>query len=172
MRVREGDAHGREKCDLRFMSGHAPPARARATVAEQETERDRSWKMLEKTMTQFLRRCVLVSGLDANCKMGQALSWVGTKGDKAKYPRNSDVCNDAGAENKACVLQISVQQAQTHGLGVTQQGQEAESTTSWSELPGRLEALRSCMVRGYRWVTNQRSATWALHYCTEQSTPH
>ena len=172
IRVRESDAHGREKCDLHSMSGHAPPARARATVAE-ETERDRPWKMFENTITQILRRCVLVSGLDANCKMGQALHWVGTKRDKAKNQRNSDVCNDAGAENKACVLQISVRQAQTHELGATQQGQETESTTSWSELPGRFEALRSCMVRG--WVTNPCGATWALHYCSEQSTwssPH
>ena len=57
--------------------------------------------------------------------------------------------------------------ARTHGLDATQQGQEAESTTSWSELPRRLEALRSCTVRGYRWeeteITTTCSATWALY---------
>ena len=42
-------------------------------MAEQETERDRSWKMFEKTMTQIPSGCVLVSGLDANSKMGQVL---------------------------------------------------------------------------------------------------
>ena len=78
------------------MSGHATPARAGATVAEQETERDRWWQIVEKTMAQIPRRCVLVSGLDANSKMGKAVPWVGTKGDNGKYQRNSDVWSDAG----------------------------------------------------------------------------
>ena len=98
-------------CDLYFMSGYTPPARAGATVAEQETERDREWKILEKTMTQIPRKCVLVSGLDANRKMGKALPCVGTKGDKAKYQRNSDAWNDAGRRmlktTQACDLRAA-----------------------------------------------------------------
>ena len=78
------------------MSGHAPPARGGATLAEQETERDRWWQIVEKTMTQIPRRCVLVSGLDANSKMGKAVPWVGTKGGNAKNQRDSGVWGDAG----------------------------------------------------------------------------
>ena len=79
-----------------LMSGYAPPARGGATLAEQETERDRWRQIVEKTMAQIPRRCVLVSGLVANSKMSKALPWVGTKGDNAKYQINSDVWSDAG----------------------------------------------------------------------------
>ena len=65
-------------------------------MAEQETERDRWWQTVEKTMTQIPRRCVLLSGLVANSKMSKAVPWVGTEGDNAKYQRNSDVWSDAG----------------------------------------------------------------------------
>ena len=94
--VRRNDTHGSEKCDFCLMSGDAPPARAGATLAEQETERDRWWQIVEKTMTRIPRRCVLLSGLVAHSKMGKAVPWVGTKGDNARYQRNSDVWGDAG----------------------------------------------------------------------------